>query len=210
VTLPKGAESERSGRELDRQVVEAIRALTDPARLRVAGRLAAGPHTGGELANATELSRPATERALATLERAGLARRDGDRWSLEVERLALVSRTLAELDGALEDETPPVVGPDGRRLSPEESKTIRSFIVGGRLATIPSTDRKRGVVLRWLLDAVFTEDRDYAEAEVNQRLGLFHPDVAALRRYMVDAGLVRRDHGLYRRERVPVETAPTS
>jgi hypothetical protein len=34
---------------------------------------------------------------------------------------------------------------------------------------------------------------------VNQRLALFHRDAAALRRYMVDAGLVTRSAGDYRR-----------
>ena len=35
--------------------------------------------------------------------------------------------------------------------------------------------------------------------EVNQRLALFHPDPASLRRYMVDAGLMTREAGTYRR-----------
>ena len=60
-------------------------------------------------------------------------------------------------------------------------------------------ERKRLVVLRYLRDRVFTEDRAYPEAEVNQRLALFNRDVAALRRAMVDAGLVTRSAGEYRR-----------
>jgi hypothetical protein len=35
--------------------------------------------------------------------------------------------------------------------------------------------------------------------EVNQRLALFHSDVAALRRYLVDERLVTRANGEYRR-----------
>ena len=50
-------------------------------------------------------------------------------------------------------------------------------------------------MLRFLLERVFTEDRDYPEKEVNQRLALFHPDVAALRRYLVDDGYVDREAG---------------
>ena len=46
---------------------------------------------------------------------------------------------------------------------------------------------------------MFAEDRAYPEAEVKQRLALFNRDVAALRRYMVDAGLVTRAAGEYRR-----------
>jgi hypothetical protein len=58
---------------------------------------------------------------------------------------------------------------------------------------------------------VFAEDRAYPEKEVNARLALFHPDVASLRRYLVDDGLVTRAGGEYRRvgER-PEATAPTS
>jgi hypothetical protein len=88
-------------------------------------------------------------------------------------------------------------------LSADESKVIRAYIVDGRLPTIPARSRKRAVVLQWLLESVFTDDREYREPEVNLRLARFHPDVAALRRYMVDAGLVTRDHGLYRRAEPP-------
>ncbi len=83
--------------------------------------------------------------------------------------------------------------------TPEDVRVLRSFLVDGRLSSIPAQHRKRQVVLRFLLERVFTEDRDYPEKEVNQRLALFHPDVAALRRYLVDDGFVTREAGLYRR-----------
>jgi hypothetical protein len=79
------------------------------------------------------------------------------------------------------------------------AKTIRSFVRNGRLTTIPAREKRRLIVYRYLRDQVFTEDRTYPEAEVNQRLALFHRDVAALRRSMVDAGLVTRSAGEYRR-----------
>ena len=41
--------------------------------------------------------------------------------------------------------------------------------------------------------------RPYLEKEVNQRLALFHPDVATLRRAMVDEGLLTRAGGVSRR-----------
>ena len=80
-----------------------------------------------------------------------------------------------------------------------EAKVLRAFIRDGRLVTIPSRERRRQVVYRYLRDQVFTEDRAYPEKEVNQRLALFHPDVATIRRGMVDAGLVTREAGEYRR-----------
>jgi hypothetical protein len=71
---------------------------------------------------------------------------------------------------------------------PFEAKVLRSFFRDGRLVSIPAQDRKKRVVLLHLLELCFPEDRAYPEKEVNQRLALFHPDVAALRRYLVDFG----------------------
>lgn len=91
----------------------------------------------------------------------------------------------------------PLAGPAGEPLSPDIAKVLRGFFEDGRLVTIPAKQQKRLVVLRYLRDRVFIEDRPYPEAEVNQRLALFNRDVAALRRYMVDAGLVTRSGGEY-------------
>jgi hypothetical protein len=79
------------------------------------------------------------------------------------------------------------------------AKTIRSFIRDGRLVSVPAREKRRLIVYRYLRDEVFTEDRPYPEAEVNQRLALWHRDVATIRRGMVDAGLVTRESGEYRR-----------
>ena len=80
-----------------------------------------------------------------------------------------------------------------------EAKVLRSFFRDGRLVSIPAHDRKKLVVLRHLRELCFPEDRVYPEKEVNQRLALLHPDVAALRRYLVDFRLMTRASGEYRR-----------
>jgi hypothetical protein len=80
-----------------------------------------------------------------------------------------------------------------------DARVLRAFIRDGRLVSIPARDKRRQVIYRYLCDQVFTEDRPYPEREVNQRLALFHPDVATIRRGMVDAGLVTREAGTYRR-----------
>jgi hypothetical protein len=79
------------------------------------------------------------------------------------------------------------------------SRTLRAFVRDGRLTSIPARERKRRVILRWLLDACFREDRVYPEPEVNMLLALRHRDVAALRRYLVDLGWLTRAGGEYRR-----------
>lgn len=94
-------------------------------------------------------------------------------------------------------------GPILRRLT-EREKVERAFLRDGRLVSIPARTHKRDLLLPIILDRCFPDDRDYEEREVNMRLALLHPDVAALRRYLVDGGLMTREAGIYRRAR-PVE-----
>jgi hypothetical protein len=84
------------------------------------------------------------------------------------------------------------------RLS-EVERVVRAFIRDGRLVSIPAKPGKRNLLLPVILDRCFPDDRDYEEKEVNMRLALLHPDVAALRRYLVDERLMTREAGIYRR-----------
>jgi hypothetical protein len=81
----------------------------------------------------------------------------------------------------------------------DSERIIRAFFRDGRLVSIPARQGKRLVILRELRERCFAEDRDYPEKDVNMRLALVHPDVAALRRYLVDAKLMARSNGIYRR-----------
>ena len=89
-----------------------------------------------------------------------------------------------------------------RKLSPTE-KVVRSFFRDGRLVSIPAKPSKRELLLGVILERAFPEDREYEEREVNMRLALLHPDVAALRRYLVDGRFVTREAGIYRRAKPP-------
>ena len=88
----------------------------------------------------------------------------------------------------------------GRRLTDRE-KVIRAFLRDDRLVSIPAKPSKRDLLLPVILNRCFPEDRDYEEKEVNMRLALLYPDVAALRRYLVDGRLMVREAGIYRRTR---------
>jgi hypothetical protein len=79
------------------------------------------------------------------------------------------------------------------------SRTLRAFVRDGRLTGIPARDRKRRIVLRWLRDTAFPDAGPWPEPEVSMRIALVHPDVSALRRYLVDGGLLVREAGVYRR-----------
>jgi hypothetical protein len=65
---------------------------------------------------------------------------------------------------------------------------------GGRLVAIPTKRGKRLPVLLYLADA-FEPGVYYSEADVNATLRAFHPDVAALRRYLVEEGFMSRTRG---------------
>ena len=84
-------------------------------------------------------------------------------------------------------------------LARYEARVLRSFVRDGRLTAIPAQDRKRPVILRWILASAFPDHGPWAERDVNMRLALICRDVAALRRYLVDAGLMARASGIYRR-----------
>ena len=101
---------------------------------------------------------------------------------------------------------PPTDGPGQRRLTDRE-KVIRAFLRDDRLVSIPAKPGKRDLLLPVILDRYFPKDRDYEEKEVNMRLALLHPDVAALRRYLVDGWLMTREAGIYRRAR-PLSADP--
>jgi hypothetical protein len=88
--------------------------------------------------------------------------------------------------------------------APYQARVLRAFIKDGRLVSLPARQKKKLVVLRYLLDQVLPGDAEVDERELNARLGAWHPDVAALRRYLVNAGLVNRSGMVYRR----VEPAP--
>jgi hypothetical protein len=80
-----------------------------------------------------------------------------------------------------------------------ETKVLRAFIKGDRLVSVPARERKKQVVLRFLAARVLPDDREVQEPELNRRLAAWHPDVAALRRYMVESGYATRTGMAYRR-----------
>ena len=74
---------------------------------------------------------------------------------------------------------------------------LRAFLApDGSLTDIPRRLGKRLVVLDHLAQE-FEPGHQYDETAVNTRLRAFHPDVAALRRYLVDEGFLDRADGLY-------------
>ena len=76
---------------------------------------------------------------------------------------------------------------------------LRNFVRGdGRVVSLPVRSAKRKLLLEYVATR-FEPDREYAERDVNAVLEQVHDDHVALRRYLVDEGLLERDAGVYRR-----------
>ncbi|SFE66455.1 DUF2087 domain-containing protein [Blastococcus tunisiensis] len=160
--------------------------LADPARLKVVAALALGAGTIEEVAAASGL--PLRDVALAArrLARGGLVHRDGHALALRTERFGAAARAAAE-------SAPP---PERLSSDPAENAVLSTFVRDSRLVSIPAQRSKRLVVLEHLA-RVFEPGVRYPEREVNALLAAWHPDVAALRRYLVDEGLLTREAGVY-------------
>ena len=187
---------------MDEATLDALKAFTTPARLRILGAVAAGPMTADELATALGMPMSRIVREVGVLRSAGLL--EFDRRSARPAQVLAIGR-LHELGRALDalgreaDSADTDVGADFGDVSREDARVLRAFFEDGRLTAIPAQESKRLVVLRYLRERCFREDRAYPEKDVNMRLALVHPDVAALRRYLVDARLMTRSGGEYRR-----------
>ena len=160
--------------------------LADPVRLKVVAALALGATTIEEVADASGLSLKEVALAARRLARAGLVHRDGHVLALHQERFGAAARAAAEA-------APP---PEPLSDDPAADAVLSAFLRDGRLVSIPAQHAKRLVVLDHLV-RVFEPGVRYPEREVNALLAVWHPDVAALRRYLVDEGLLSRDAGVY-------------
>ena len=161
--------------------------LADPNRLRVFSAVVLdGPAASAHLAARAGLDEPAVLRILARLEAAGLVARVNGGW---VARPDVLRQAMA--DAAPSRETV-----DHGATDAGAAAVLRAFMPSGRLEQIPAARSKRLVVLDHVA-RVFEPGVRYPESEVSALLKAFHPDYAALRRYLVDEGFLSRDGGTY-------------
>lgn len=116
---------------------------------------------------------------------AGLVREDGGVYTVDDAAL----RELAATVSRAEPPHPAVLA----GLDEDEAAVAARFFKGRRLVEIPAAEGKRRAVLRILADE-FEPGRYYAEEEVRRILRRFHPDHAALRRHLVEEGLLLREN----------------
>jgi hypothetical protein len=118
-----------------------------------------------------DLTRKKRDKALAALTAAGLLRVDGDEH-------VVVEDAFSSLLAA----SPTVA-----------RKGVDRFTRDGRIAQYPVRADDLLELLMWARDRAVPESGELSERELGDRLTALTSDVAALRRYLVDAGLVARD-----------------
>ena len=159
--------------------------LSDADRLRLIGRLLEGEWTMTALCDELGLKPQAVARHIRSLEDVGLIRRQDAQMAFDIERLREATAALRpEPDDAFDSE------------ADDDARVLRSFVVDGRLAHLPTQRSRWLVVLRWLAEQ-FEPGVEYPERVVNEKLGALHEDHALLRRQLVDEGFMARDHGVY-------------
>lgn len=189
---------------MDVEMLRTVKALSDATRLRIVGMLASGRSLSiDDLALALTLRRTTIAHHIGRLRDAQLvavASRGGSAtYALRPQRLAALGRDLGRLEREAEAAEAVLPTPDGAPRPVAEQKLLRSFFgPDGRLVRIPAQEKKRLPILRFLAETCFEEGRAYPEKEVNMALALRHPDVASLRRYLVDYGYMERQAGVYR------------
>lgn len=176
------------------EAVAALAALADEQRLLVAAALLSGKRTTDEVAAATLLPKRRVLQGLTRLESAELVSREADGWAFDITRLKELAKQARPRD------EPDDVGDVDAR----SGAVLRTFLRGGRLTQIPTQHAKRLIVLDHIC-RVFDIGVRYPEREVNTLLRAFHPDYAALRRYLVDDGFLSREGNIYWRTGGTVE-----
>ena len=161
-----------------------LRIALDPIRLAVLGRGAEGPIDMEDLAKSLGAPLKKVQEAVGSMRGAGLLTDD---LTLDREALRAVATALPSVE--------PAEVPDGD-WSDTEREVLARFFVGSRLREIPTARAKRLVVLERLAQE-FEPGVRYDERDVNLALQVIHHDYAALRRYLVDEGLMTRADGVY-------------
>jgi hypothetical protein len=163
-----------------------VGALADPDRLRVVAAVALGAGTMSDVVAATGLTQSAVATAARRLVRSGVVVEQESGWHVDE----------ARLQEAVRAETPPRVPEDFGITDRHRLAVLRAFFRNGQLQSLPAAAGKRAVVLDHIA-TLFEPGHRYAEREVDAILRSVHPDYAMLRRYLVEALLLTRDHGVY-------------
>lgn len=162
-----------------------VKALASADRLRMIGVLVRGKATQTDIAEQLHLPIRDVFNHLAFLVHVGVLTEQDGFYDLDEKAVEAFAR------GQFEGKRPAF---EATAEQPEDArKVLKTFLnPDGTLKQLPPQGNKLLIVLNFIVDA-FAFDTNYTEKEVNTILRRFHLDTAALRRYLVDNGLMARE-----------------
>ncbi len=164
-------------------MLDYVKAMSDPRRLRIIGLLAKESATRKEIAARLNLSAKDSLNHLAFLEFVGAVTQSDGVFRLNDERLAALAKEK------LEEQKPFFVPPVD--LDEKSQKILKAHLhADGSIRQIPAAPKLQ-VILNYLI-GFFEFDRDYTEREVNDVIRRFHVDTAGLRRDLIESNLLAR------------------
>jgi DNA-binding transcriptional ArsR family regulator len=176
-------------------LLDFFKVLSNESRLKLLGVLAQRECSVEELAALLQLKAPTVSHHLAKLKTLNLVslnpQGNTHLYRLNLEQLQHLSRDLLTSDRiqSLAEDVQP---------KNWETTVLQSFVTDDRITSIPSSRKKRFVLLKWLVEK-FECDRNYSEKEVNTLLKQHHEDYATLRREFIGYQMMSRDRSVYRR-----------
>jgi hypothetical protein len=169
--------------------------LADADRRRVVAALILGAGSPDAVAERSGLGAERANRALGRLVDGGLVVATSSGLAVQEDAFQRAARDALARPRSAEH----AGEPDERR------RVLDVFVRDGAITSVPTARSKRLVVLDWLVQS-FEPGTRYSEREVNEIIAARHPDTAALRRYLVDEGMLDRDAGEYWRSGGSVTT----
>ncbi len=166
-------------------VLDFVKAVSDPERLRVIGMLAQHPATIREVAAQLNMPFRRAFGHLGMLEFAGVVHKTDDVFTLDTDALEKLSKQQFSAQ-----QKPSVSLPD---MDPKSRRVLETFLKPDvELRQLPAQASKLRIVLEYVT-TVFEPEAQYTEKEVNAILRRVYPDTASLRRALIDAGLLERE-----------------
>lgn len=164
-------------------MLDYVKAMSDPKRLQIIGLLSQRPATREQVASELGLSPKDSLTHLGFLEYVGAVKLSDGVFSLSEERPAAFA--LENFKEERASFAPPT------DLDEKSQKVLRAHLrADGSIRQIPAAPKLQ-VILNYLV-GFFEFERDYTEREVNEVIRRFHEDTAGLRRDLIEAHLLAR------------------
>lgn len=178
-----------------------LKAVADENRLRMVGLMSERAYTVSEMAGVFNLTEPTVSHHVSKLHGAGLLRlkMEGNQrfYSINEKRLATLKayvNGIEKLPTKVEMVKSDTAWVEALDWNEADKKTLRDYVVDGRVPNLPSKVNRWLVILRWIATK-FEPGKHYTEKQVNAILRDINEDYATVRRYLIDYGYMRRELG---------------